>query len=40
VAGRVLDRITMPVAGFVMSFPDQAWLSAGVAAATLAVADD
>jgi predicted deacylase len=40
VAGQVLDRIAMPVAGFVMSFPDQAWLAAGVAAATLAIADD
>jgi predicted deacylase len=39
VAGRVLDRIAMPVRGFVMSFPDQAWLPAGVAAATLAVED-
>lgn len=40
VEGHVLDRIAMPVAGFVMSFPDQAWLGAGVAAATLAIADD
>jgi predicted deacylase len=40
VAGQVLDRVTMPVRGFVMSFPDQAWLGAGVAAATLAVRDD
>ena len=39
VAGRVLDRVAMPVAGFVMSFPDQAWLAAGIAAATLAVRD-
>ena len=39
VAGQVLDRVAMPEAGFVMSFPDQAWLAAGVAAATLAVKD-
>jgi uncharacterized protein len=40
VTGTVLDRVAMPVPGFVMSFPDQAWLGAGVAAATLAIADD
>jgi predicted deacylase len=39
VAGQVLDRLTLPRDGFVLSFPDQAWLGAGVAAATLAVAD-
>jgi predicted deacylase len=39
VAGHVLDRVAMPVPGFVMSFPDQAWLASGVAAATLAVKD-